>query len=568
MKVFFIVFVLIFSINSYAQQREVMNHFPLPGEIIGTNQKQIHQSQNSIYPSRVSNSKGGSGYIDTLFSVRYSTSIFDARNYDSTYYLTGMTYNYSQKPFDSLNLTLSFRMRVAKNGKILWKITDSLIWGDHIVGYNTGIIQTHDNNLLQMSTIYHEYNALKNYEIRLPVYTKFNQNGDTVWQKLYADTIGRKGGDWPMDIMVENDGGFTVAALTPSVTKSVYDSVSDWWYNDTTYVSLIRYDSLGNEIRRKSHFVGGEKVPIQIGLVLKLNDGGYIVGGTNNFNGITNPSAYYIFKTDSLFNWQWKKVFSRSYVSGTFMHIKSLSDTTYVFAMLKSDTPTYVSGGQLNYENYHHVGIMDKNFNIIKDTLFIMVMDQYTWGFTGSVGYEIGLDTINNHEFVVCANNNAGGNLIKMNTDLKVIWSRLISHYPDFNEETFKMRRAEDGGFLLAGRSNEYLGARGWFVKTDSLGFALPNQADTLYHLGLQEMQQNKTDLLVYPNPATNAFYATCNISKEYLDVYDILGNLKLRIQLYDGENKIDTYSLVSGVYVVKITSIDGIFRTAKLIIN
>ena len=40
-------------------------------------------------------------------------------------------------------------------------------------------------------------------------------------------------------------------------------------YVDTTYVGLIRYDSLGNIVQRKKHFVGGSKVPITIGLLMK-----------------------------------------------------------------------------------------------------------------------------------------------------------------------------------------------------------------------------------------------------------------------------------------------------------
>jgi hypothetical protein len=62
-----------------------------------------------------------------------------------------------------------------------------------------------------------------------------------------------------------------VAALTGSKSKT-YDPSRDFWFVDSTYVTLLSYDSLGNITRRKPFFVGGEKVPIGIRLLKKQAD--------------------------------------------------------------------------------------------------------------------------------------------------------------------------------------------------------------------------------------------------------------------------------------------------------
>ena len=166
---------------------------------------------------------------------------------------------------------------------------------------------------MQIGSIRNDYNRIKNYEIRIPVFIKFDSNGDTLWRRMYVDTANMHSGDWPQDIIPEDAGGYTVAALIGSNSKTYStDTLIDFWYVDSVYIGLIRYDSLGNIVHRQKHFVGGEKVPISIGLLLKQPDGGYIVGGVNKFNGFTTPGKYYLFKTDSLFNYQWLKTFSRN----------------------------------------------------------------------------------------------------------------------------------------------------------------------------------------------------------------------------------------------------------------
>ena len=130
---------------------------------------------------------------------------------------------------------------------------------------------------------------------------------------------------------------------------------------------------MGNIKRRKQHFLGGEKVPITIGLLMKQIDGGYIVGGVNKFNGSHNLANYYLFKTDSLFNWEWSQKFGQTTIYESRMKIFPKNNNQYYYSVYQADTPIIVDTyGVKWYNHYNYFGIMDSTYNIVNDTLFVV----------------------------------------------------------------------------------------------------------------------------------------------------------------------------------------------------
>lgn len=378
---------------------------------------------------------------------------------------------------------------------------------------------------LQIGYVENDYNNWKHYDWYVAVYTKFDTDGNTIWQRVYKDTAYLKSGIWPRNVVPETDGGFTVTALIPSNSKYLnpYDTSDTYMYTDTTYIGLIRYDSLGNEVFRKRHFIGGHPITPSIGLLMKQADGGYVVGGVNYFSG--DLKSYYLLKTDSIFNWQWRNTFGQTASSDPRMQIIKKNQYQNYFLVFRSDTPiVYDAYGNKYFNGYYQIGRMDTAFNIISDTVFMIYLTNPPSVYYYDAGLLIGATNNNHNGITVCSHlGSKGADLVSLDSNLSFQWNRWIAQYPYFREEPYKMRRAHDGGYLIVGKSSRP-GVGGWFVKTDTNGFALPNGADTLYHIGIGEQAEQNISFRVYPNPTSDRF----NI------VFEEIPKCEIQIQLFD----------------------------------
>lgn len=564
-------FLISAALQSASQNRELLPHFPVPQsgpeQLVEIKDFSVPPQHKSFHPVN-SSSINTRNCLDTLYPVLHATGFYDVMDSDSAYIISGYGCNPRFQNLDPDNPTMLIRMKVSYSGEVLWTRVDSLMRGDHFVYYNTSLIKTADCNFIQMGVVANDYNNWKDYMCRLPVYTKFNTHGDIIWQRLYADTSGWRGGDWPQDIIPEAGGGFTVAALTPSVTKTYsIDTNIHWWYNDTTYVSLIRYDSLGIEMHRKSHVIGGDLITMSIGLVMKQDDGGYVVGGRNKFNGKLNPGEYFLLKTDSLFNWEWIKKFSQT--TSDFPNIKILKQPGkgYAFACSRSDTPIVVSGSSSAHTGYHHIGFMDTCFNIIQDTIFSIKLAPFgtSSSYWESDGEVKGAVLSQNGNIVVAdqISYSEGVNIMKLDSNLQLSWNRWLAYYPYWKERPYKMRAAHDGGYLIVGMTM-VIGAGGWFVKTDTLGCALPNCADTLYHIGIETVEQGGQEVFVYPNPTRDYLNIRTKdnslLPQGKLMIFNMQGALKQEITIpaYQHQIQLNLGHLPAGLYFGRIVTSAG----------
>ena len=571
--------VLIFiSTSVFAQYVEAPRRFRIPGEkrnIKSFNKPHefpvFHKSK--YYPTA---KKGSMVYIDTLYPAREITFFYDVRDYDSAYYVSGYTYNNKTSYFDSVNITLPVRMKIDYSGNVVWAKVDSLMHGDHFTPPNNSIVQLSDGNFLQISSVQNDFQNWRNYGYHSAAYVKFDKNGDTIWQRLYKDTVYLHSGVWARDVIAEDDGGFTVAALIGSDTKYLnpYDTSDTYLYLDTTYIGLIRYDSLGNIVQRKKHFVGGSKVPITIGLLMKQDDGGYIVGGVNYFSG--NLAQYYLLKVDSLFHWQWRKLFSQTVSRESMMQIIEKSNNHYYFSVFRSDTPIVVQGGDQYYNGYYQTGTMDSVFNIISDTVFMQRFYPKNHPYYEII-YDAGIirgiaEGTQGKGICLLSNLGYGANLVSLDSNLSFQWNRWIADFPHFTEEPKKLRKAHDGGYLIVGLTNRY-GIGGWFVKTDTLGFALPNGGDTLYHIGFENNNISQTyNIKVYPNPSNNYIILDFDkivVGKIDITIFDLTGRNVLKTSMQNQESKkLDISMLTRGIYMLNISIENQNKTTIKLIKN
>jgi len=578
MKKSLYIFLAIIAISSqlFSQNCQLApTHFEPIGQkanqIIKPAQQQWMPKQSNPYCSA---SKTAFNYLDTLYKVRYNTDFFDIIEDSGFYYLVGHNGNMTSSTWDSINHTILLRMKISYDGSIIWTKEDSLANGYQFCQYNHSIIKLADGNFLAMGNLNNDFKKPKNYDSKLPIYIKFKSNGDTIWRKLIADTVGRKFGFWPQDIIADNDGGFTVAGLLGSQTRT-WNAQDQLWYHDTTYITIIKYDSFGNEVKRQQHYVGGYGRTPGVDGLLRLNDGSYMIYGTNYFNfPASSLKKNYVFHLDSNFNYIEVKTFGQ--MIPEFLIQNNIIPSKYGgynFAVSRADTPMVVIGSETYYTYYHQTGFMNDSFEITKDTIYILdILNQPGLAPNKGRGFVMGLEETKDGDIVIAAIVCDGTQIFQMDTNLNIKWTNYIWYFHNKwqHEWTLNMRPASDGGFLIVGFSL-YGGAWGWLVKTDTMGFALPNGGDTLIHVGINPITKGESksqEIKIYPNPFNNHLTLELQESIEDAEVflYDIVGKQIMRTKISGLKARLNTSGLEKGIYLVKLVHGKEKFVVGKVV--
>jgi hypothetical protein len=90
----------------------------------------------------------------------------------------------------------------------------------------------------------------------------------------------------------------------------------------------------------------------------------------------------------------------------------------------------------------------------------------------------------------------------------------------------------------------------------------------TQFWTGVRQMDQNKADFSVYPNPANEFFQIKPTLSENYqLSITNLLGKLVFTNTLMTGESKIDISHFLPGIYIIKIESLNAV-KMFKIIKN
>jgi hypothetical protein len=122
---------------------------------------------------------------------------------------------------------------------------------------------------------------------------KINENGDTVWERIF----GGYGFDWAEDIILTDDNGCIVMGGTNSFGNGSYDA----W--------LIKLDSLGNRVWEKTF---GGIYEDKSNSITKSWDGGYLIGGysSSEHGKVSN----WIFKIDNYGKMEWERSFGENII--------------------------------------------------------------------------------------------------------------------------------------------------------------------------------------------------------------------------------------------------------------
>jgi len=383
-------------------------------------------------------------------------------------------------------------------------------------------IHTHDSGYcsvvnLNCSTNYYHY------------FIRLNNNLDTLWTKIILQTDTLQENNY--QLCETSDKGFVIVG-------------EKWEGGSITDVLLLKVDSLGNQLWKKTIATGGQSGGSQI---RETPDKGLLIGGYNGTNG--NP---FILKTDSAGNLKWSSFPNSQHYNGGGA-IAITPQGNYLFA--------YGYGISLQYSNttdyyYSRINVIKYNTNgvIIGNSFYDKVRlnqsiykvemlpngDYFILG-----GYYVEDTNTSQSEFDAL--------LMKIDDKDDSLWTQSYNYIgwsSNFINLLFDGAATNDGGFISCGMTDS-LQQMMWVVKMDSNGYA-----PGMNTIGINEMYFAKLeDIRLFPNPATNQTTICYPQLKEEGDIhiYNMLGQIVFEEKIAKGSSQtiLSIQHLKAGLYKV-----------------
>jgi hypothetical protein len=385
------------------------------------------------------------------------------------------------------------------------------------------------------------------------------------------------------------------------------------------YSILIKVDSLGNKKWEKEYLFSDNSNKANSGNITR--DSGFILTGDAYISG--PKYCYLLLKTDSLGNQQWYKTFTDNHAYRNYQGTSVIQTADngyclgcygiyYQFGLYKGIAEiikTDEFGNQQWKKTYGdplncNVGCMLclSNDNCIIGAYSLcnsgsayvdrqIYLTKISMGGTEIWNKKIGkalpsktaywIQTLDDGNFILCGSNRVKdtlgkcvGWIFKLNANGDSIWYReyaVITGPHDANE-LWQVTPTPDGGFAGAGNlfPTEAGGGQDiWVFKTDRMGCLVPNCDG----VGITEFNPNAgAQMLVYPNPFTNAFAINYNIPKEnkkgVFELRDVLGHLVYSTPLTINVNQLQVVasSLKAGIYIASLVMDGVVVQSVKLI--
>jgi hypothetical protein len=454
------------------------------------------------------------------FYCRYGGNGYDEGNdvkqtLDGGYIITGSTSSIGQGNTDM------YLLKLDSMGQVTFQKT----FGGVSNEIGKSIVQLADSSYVMAG--YTSSSGVGGYDVFL---VKADKAGNLIWQK----TIG--GADWDFANSMDTtaDGGFIIAGTTYSYGKGNADGF------------VIKTDANGDTTWTKTF--GGLKDD-EFKSVIQTSDGNYaLTGYTKSFNDSLGDG--WIIRIDQ----NGIATYTTS-VGGLYSDV--LNDVVEL-----TNTNLYYVGSNKSYKN----GINTVNWRYSINSSNGLVLDDYI-GNTNTERYNSSAVGLNGTVISVGYNNFVGAS---SDANIHVYTPNLgyISYFPfgiENTDELFSISRTKDKGFVSVGScfGNTSLLKDILFVKTDSLG-----QYGTSI-IGIEEKEQTKIILGIYPNPTSDYINLKISNYKNYKNIHYQIIDLNGRVILSNTINEmiktIETSSLSDGLYLLQIFDSNILLSSSKI---
>lgn len=382
---------------------------------------------------------------------------------------------------------------------------------------------------------------------------RFNNAGDTMWTKQYADTVFNEQQLF-YGCNKANSNGFIMIG-----TRFVAPY--------QTSVLVIRADSSGNELWRKEKAEPGW---IMYGYsVVQAQDKGFLIGYYKYIAGNEDSGDPVVMKVDSLGNFEWERnlggpyrdFFTQvclgndgSYIAGTSLSDSTSGDSHYsrikVFKLS--------SEGDIIWEKYYCMTELDnKLYSIYPD---------HEGGYIAT-GHR-------SNKYHPGHWSNEYGWLLKISEAGDSLWYRDYQFYSgtedDFNK-LYDLCLAPDGGYAMVGQARTWGTPQdAWVIKVDSNGCDTPGCSTGVGIEYLRRPETGNRNLYIFPNPCSDNIYIRHQTSdiKYQISIFDLYGRKQDEIIIPKGKEivSIDVTSYPSGLYLAVLKDEKGVVARGKFI--
>jgi hypothetical protein len=221
---------------------------------------------------------------DTLWTKTYGGSSYESgypvqQTSDGGYIVAGSTGSFGAGSYDV------YLIRTNDLGDTLWTRT----YGGSNSDVAYSVQQTSDGGFLIAGSTFPDSAGLGGEDVYL---IKTNDLGDTLWTKLYGDSLS----DYGRSVQQTSDGGYIIAGYSSSFGAGDVDAY------------LVRTNGVGDTLWTKTYGGNGDDYSHS---VQQTQDGGYIISGTTSS---FNAGSYdvYLIRTNDIGDTLWTRTFGGS----------------------------------------------------------------------------------------------------------------------------------------------------------------------------------------------------------------------------------------------------------------
>jgi hypothetical protein len=393
---------------------------------------------------------------------------------------------------------------------------------------------------------------------QIGVLIKFDLNGDTLWQKIYRDSMDVI----PQMVTGSVDGGFLITGFFQD------------WNGGGSPCMLIKTNAFGNELWRKKINKAGHNVSDGKAIIQDTATGKIVIAG---YQYIGNPSSFstkdHILITDSLGN----KLIQRSYYGANDGLLIDLVQTTdkNVVAVGVAYKNQYWGSNQLQCSYILKINIngiqttpplwSNTNFDSPEIDNSFYCIRELPNGDLLAGGHIDTLSYVQDWFLIRMSRFSANGGHIR-----SWYYNYKANGPNESNSQVLKsFNLTSDGGWVAGiGQVNFPNPNPLFYVKYDSTGCD-STEVYCLNPVGLQELKVESSKFKVYPNPSSGIFEiaSESKLSGTVL-VYDLFGRLIISKEVKETQKiQVSLEGFGNGIYLVELRQEElGIIFKEKLI--
>jgi hypothetical protein len=341
---------------------------------------------------------------------------------DGGYIITGSTASYGSGKSDILLL------KTDRNGTKLWNKT----FGGSEDDASYSVQQKRDGSYIIIGiATYH--NSGKYYVLLI----KTDSDGNKLWEK----TFSRSEDDFYNSFQQTSDGGYIIAGYTGVMESD----------GSGMHAQLIKTDSNGDMLWDRT--IGGTNASVGHS-VQQTSDGGYIISGTMEFNGL--GFDIFLIKTDNNGNELWNR---------TFKPLAGLNDLAVGPVRQTNDGGYIITSTMDSRDSGKYVIRLiktDSNGNMLWDK---------TFGNTGDCGWPMSIQQTSDGGYMIISSMDPYGSgkrdiwLFKTDSIGDMLWDKTFGGSED--DTGASVQQTSDGGYILAGTTSSFdaEGRDAWLIK-------------------------------------------------------------------------------------------------------